>query len=111
MQHTETALPVGKLVRDGIPQIIRDSGAEPITYVAGPEEYRDRLRAKISEECQEVLEAGAEDVPGEVADLVEAALAYAADFGVSAEEVEEIRAAKAAERGGFAGRVIWTGNR
>lgn len=26
----------GKLVRDLIPQIIRESGAEPMVYVAGP---------------------------------------------------------------------------
>ncbi|GHG13286.1 hypothetical protein ACFFSH_31575 [Streptomyces filamentosus] len=111
MQDAETAPRVCKLVRDRIPEIIRESGAEPVTYIAGPEEYRERLREKLGEEYREVLEANDADVPDEVADLVEAAFAYAAVLGVSAERVEEIRAAKAAERGGFAGRIIWTGNR
>ncbi|MFE5596235.1 hypothetical protein [Streptomyces sp. NPDC056549] len=111
MQGAESTSRVGKLVRDRIPEIIRKHGSEPITYVAGPEEYRDRLREKIGEEYDELLKADERDAPGEVADLVEATLAYAAHLGISAEQVEEIRAAKAAERGGFAGRIIWIGNR
>lgn len=38
----------GKLARDRIPQIIHQGGAEPVTYVAGREEYRSRLRDKLS---------------------------------------------------------------
>ncbi|MFD4257583.1 hypothetical protein ACFWR9_08120 [Streptomyces sp. NPDC058534] len=111
MQDVEPTRRVGKLVRDKIPEIIRRDGAEPVIYIAGPEEYRERLLEKLGEEYREVLEADDEAAPGELADLVEAALAYATLLGVSAEQLEEIRAAKQAERGGFADRIVWMGNR
>jgi hypothetical protein len=37
--------------------------------------------------------------------------ALARQIGAGLEKVEELRAAKAAERGGSADRVIWSGNR
>ena len=101
----------GKLVRDRIPQIIRDSGAKPVVYTAGPEEYRRRLRAKLSEEVAEFLGAEAAKAPEELADVLEVVRELAADLGVAAEQLEKIREAKAAERGGFGGRVVWMGNR
>ncbi|KIE23523.1 MULTISPECIES: nucleoside triphosphate pyrophosphohydrolase [Streptomyces] len=101
----------GKLVRDLIPQIIRESGAEPMVYVAGPEEYRERLRHKLSEEVTEFLtaddSAAAEE---ELADILEVVHALALDLGMTPSRLEERRAQKAASRGGFAGKVVWTGN-
>ncbi|MFI9210196.1 nucleoside triphosphate pyrophosphohydrolase [Streptomyces sp. NPDC053253] len=111
MPDAETTPGVGKLVRDRIPQIIRNGGAEPVTYIAGPEEYRARLREKLGEEVAEFLEADEASAPGELADVAEVLLALAADLGMSAEQLEAIRAAKAGERGGFAGRIVWIGNR
>ncbi|OKI43321.1 hypothetical protein A6A29_08170 [Streptomyces sp. TSRI0281] len=101
----------GKLVRDRIPQIIREDGAEPVTYTAGPQEYRDRLRDKLCEEAAEVLEADDEKAPEELADVLEVVLALAADLGIDTAQLEKIREAKASERGGFAERIVWTGNR
>ncbi|MFD8263597.1 hypothetical protein ACFV19_32960 [Streptomyces griseoluteus] len=101
----------GKLVRDRIPQIIREDGAEPVTYIAGSEEYRNRLRDKLGEEVCEFLEAEDAKAPEELADVLEVVHALAADLGVEAGQLEKIREAKASERGGFADRIIWTGNR
>jgi predicted house-cleaning noncanonical NTP pyrophosphatase (MazG superfamily) len=101
----------GKLVRDRIPQIIRQDGAEPVTYAAGPEEYRRRLRDKLAEEVAEFLEAEEEKAPEELADVLEVVRALAADLGVEADQLEKIREAKAGERGAFAERIVWTGNR
>lgn len=101
----------GKLVRDRIPQIIRTSGAEPVTYVAGPEEYRSRLRDKLGEEVAEFLASDDASAPEELADVLEVVWAIAAQLGVDAEQLEKIRRTKALERGGFADRIIWTGNR
>jgi predicted house-cleaning noncanonical NTP pyrophosphatase (MazG superfamily) len=101
----------GKLVRDRIPQIIRQGGAEPVTYTAGPEEYRNRLRDKLGEETAEFLEADDARAPEELADVLEVVHALAADLGIDTDQLEKIRAAKANERGGFADRVVWTGNR
>jgi predicted house-cleaning noncanonical NTP pyrophosphatase (MazG superfamily) len=96
-----------KLVRDKIPQIIRDTGAEPVTRVADAEEYRDLLRAKLVEEVDEFL---ASDDPNELADVLEVLLALAGDLGVDRDHLEKLRTAKAFERGGFADRIVWSGN-
>lgn len=101
----------GKLVRDRIPQIIREDGAEPVTYVADRDEYRLRLRAKLGEEVGEFLEADPDSAPEELADVLEVVQALAEEMGVGADQLEKIRRAKADERGGFADRVVWTGNR
>ncbi|MFB7513023.1 hypothetical protein [Streptomyces sp. NPDC056144] len=101
----------GKLVRDRIPEIIREGGAEPMTYVAGPGEYRDRLRDKLVEEVAEFLAADDAKAPEELADVLEVVLALAAALGVDARQLEEIREGKASERVGFTERIVWTGNR
>ncbi|MEE1748724.1 nucleoside triphosphate pyrophosphohydrolase [Streptomyces sp. JV184] len=100
----------GKLVRDLIPQIIRASGVEPMAYVVDPEEYRERLRHKLSEEVNEFLSADNSTAAEELADVLEVVHALALDLGITLDRLEELRAQKAEERGGFAGRVVWTGN-
>ncbi|MFH8894390.1 nucleoside triphosphate pyrophosphohydrolase [Streptomyces sp. NPDC017949] len=101
----------GKLVRDRIPQIIRADGVEPEVYVADPVEYRQRLREKLEEEVAEYMEADEIDAPEELADILEVAFALAADLGVDPAQLERIRVSKAEQRGGFAERIVWTGNR
>jgi predicted house-cleaning noncanonical NTP pyrophosphatase (MazG superfamily) len=97
----------GKLVRDLIPDIIRATGATPITRTASPAEYADALRAKLTEEAGEYLDGGD---PAELADILEAVLALAALDGITPETLERMRAAKARDRGAFTRRVIWLGN-
>ncbi|MGH8898185.1 MAG: hypothetical protein ACRDZ4_14490 [Egibacteraceae bacterium] len=48
LEHADTSR--GKLVRDKIPQILRSRGLDPLVRVADCREYRDLLRAKLSEE-------------------------------------------------------------
>lgn len=99
---------MGKLVRDKIPQIIRAKGLEPIVEVADAEEYRTSLRAKLREEVEEFL--ASDDDPEELADILEVLYALAEHGGTDREQLEKLRAAKALERGGFADRIIWSGN-
>ncbi|WP_435126199.1 nucleoside triphosphate pyrophosphohydrolase [Actinacidiphila sp. bgisy144] len=101
----------GKLVRDRIPQIIRENGAEPVVRTADAAEYRSRLRDKLGEEVAEFLAADDAEAPEELADVLEVVHALAADLGLGPDQLEKLRAAKAHERGGFTDRVIWTGNR
>jgi predicted house-cleaning noncanonical NTP pyrophosphatase (MazG superfamily) len=97
----------GKLVRDKIPQIIRSNGEEPITYVADAEEYAARLRDKLTEEVTEFLDS--DNDPEELADILEVLYALAGQIGISAQQLEKLRATKADERGRFADRIIWSG--
>lgn len=99
----------GKLVRDKVPEIIRSEGRDPITAVAGAEEYRVRLRAKLREEVGEFLES--DDSLDELADILEVVYALAEIGGADRNRLEELRAVKAKERGAFADRVVWFGDR
>jgi len=98
----------GKLVRDKIPQNIRSKGLEPLIYTAGSQEYDTRLRDKLREEVEEFIASDSD--PEELADVLEVLYALAERAGTDRQELEKLRMAKAAERGGFADRIIWSGN-
>ena len=101
----------GKLVRDGIPQIIRDKGQAPIITVADETEYRLRLREKLGEEALEYLNASSDgEAIEELADVLEVVRALAVLHGADAGQLEKVRAAKAEARGGFEQRIVWYGN-
>lgn len=99
----------GKLVRDKIPEIIRSKGLEPVTWKASAEEYGARLRDKLQEEVAEFL--ASDNDPEELADILEVLYALAEQAGTDRQQLEKLRAVKADERGGFTGRIVWTGNR
>ncbi|WP_245679237.1 nucleoside triphosphate pyrophosphohydrolase [Actinomadura hibisca] len=92
-----------KLVRDRIPDIIRAGGRTPDTRVAPSGEYAALLRAKLYEEAGEYTATGD---PAELADVLEVVHALAALHGLSPDDLEEQRAAKAAARGGFTDRIV-----
>ena len=92
-----------KLVRDRIPEIIAASGGDCVTSVLSDADYLAMLDKKLREELEEYLGGG--DIE-ELADLVEVAFACAKARGASAEELERIRAEKAAERGAFERRLL-----
>jgi len=107
-RRPEVVVGQGKLVRDKIPQIIRAKGLEPVIYVADPDEYATRLRDKLTEEVGEFLASDSD--PEELAGVLEVVYALAALTGTDPQQLEKLRAAKADERGGFADRIIWSGN-
>ena len=102
------AMSQGKLVRDKIPQIIRSNGQEPVIYTASTEEYGNRLRDKLREEVEEFL--ASDNDPEELADILEVLYALAGQTGTDQQQLEKLRVAKAKKRGGFADRIIWSGN-
>ena len=92
-----------KLVRDRIPEIIRQKGGKPQTHTATHEEYRKRLKMKLEEEVAEFLKS--ED-DAELADILEVIYAIAGAKGISKRKLESLRRKKARERGGFKKRII-----
>jgi predicted house-cleaning noncanonical NTP pyrophosphatase (MazG superfamily) len=101
---------VAKLVRDGIPGICRANGQEPIITVASPDEHLGLLLDKLTEEAAEARDADAAERAGELADVLEVVFSIAYRDGISREHLEEVRAAKAAARGGFSQGLVWHGN-
>lgn len=91
-----------KLVRDRIPEIIEASGKKCSVRTLSPEEYQRAVDVKLDEELAEYHK---EQNLEELADLLEVLLAAAAARGCSAERLEQIRAEKAAKRGGFQDRL------
>lgn len=101
-------MPLPKLVRDNIPEIIyQNEGKEPVTRILEEEEYMRHLFAKLQEEVREVVESEAgEHRLEELADVMELIKAIAALDGATLEQVEEIRKAKSLKNGGFDKRIL-----
>lgn len=96
-----------KLVRDRIPEIIKDAGKELKTEVLSDERYIVELKKKLNEEIAEYQEAKTdEDALEELADVLELMHALAKEHGASIEKVEEIREEKAAKRGSFNDKIF-----
>ena len=79
-----------KLVRDDIPEIIRESGETPVTHVADGDEFDRRLREKLVEEADEFA-------------VVDAILDRC---GEDWETIEAMADEKAGKRGGFEDGVV-----
>ena len=100
---------IGKLVRDGIPRIIRSDGKEPKTSQLDDQGYRIELNNKLFEEAREMVIAitsgTRNDQREELADILEVLKAIADHQGIPWKNVEEERVRKFKERGGFEGRI------
>lgn len=91
-----------KLVRDRIPEIIERSGKTPHCRTLSHDEYLTELDRKLNEECAEYQ---ADKSLEELADMLEVIYAIAEARGHSVTELEQVRAEKAAKRGGFKDRL------
>jgi predicted house-cleaning noncanonical NTP pyrophosphatase (MazG superfamily) len=91
-----------KLVRDKIPEVIEAAGAQLKTRILNDEEHLKALIEKLAEEYEEFKEAVNVE---ELADLQEVILALA-DVVTSREELEKVRADKAAKRGAFTKKIF-----
>lgn len=60
-----------KLVRDKAPAIMKSEGITSEMYIMEHEEYISKLKGKILEEAKEVAEATCEELPEELADVLE----------------------------------------
>ncbi len=92
-----------KLVRDRIPEIIELSGKTCSTEVLSDEEYLHMLDTKLDEELAEYHK---DQNIEELADLLEVVRAAAIARGYTLEDLERVRAEKAAKRGGFEKRIL-----
>lgn len=98
-----------QLVRDRIPEIIRQESLRCESTEMEEQEYRKRLRAKIIEEAQGVAAASSDNLVEELGDLYEAIESLMVSYGIEPATVANAQAQKRQERGGFRGRVklLW----
>ena len=92
-----------KLVRDRIPEIIESSGKSCTTEILSAEDYLRMIDAKLDEELAEYHK---DQNIEELADLLEVIRAAAIARGYTLDDLERVRAKKAAKRGGFAKRIL-----
>jgi len=98
-----------KLVRDNIPNIIRQNGEEPIIEILDNERYKEELEKKLKEECNEVINAKGIDRIEELADLLEVMYSLIELENKALDEVEKVRIEKKLERGGFSKKIFLKG--
>lgn len=92
-----------KLVRDRIPEIISVAGKACVTEILSEPDYLQKLDAKLDEELAEYHK---DQNIEELADLLEVIRAVTVARGYSLEDLERVRAEKAAKRGGFEKRIL-----
>ena len=98
---------MGKLVRDKIPELIKNHGKNPIIEILSNEDYLIELDKKLNEE---VAEYQADKSIEEMADVLEVLFAICEARGYSVEELLQVKAMKHKKRGGFKDRIYWVGN-
>lgn len=95
-----------KLVRDKIPEIIKNNGETPITRILELNEYKKELETKLFEECKEVTETtNTEERIEELADVLELIRALASIENKTLEDVIKIADNKNIKRGSFNDRI------
>ena len=92
-----------KLVRDKIPEIIKQTGKKAITHILTEEEYITALEIKLNEE---VAEYQADKSLEEMADILEVLQALCMARGYTLKQLEEKRREKSEARGGFMDKVF-----
>ena len=92
-----------KLVRDRIPEIIEADGKTCVCETLSDEEYIRLLDQKLNEELAEYQESKSLE---ELADLLEVMQAVVRARGWTLDELEQVRADKSSERGGFTKKIL-----
>lgn len=92
-----------KLVRDKIPELIESDGKKCVTHILSEKEYITALETKLDEE---VAEYHADKNLEEMADVLEVLRTICIAKGYTLEELEQLRAKKAAKKGEFEEKIF-----
>jgi len=96
-----------KLVRDNIPDVIKNDGETPVIRILSDSEYKKELYRKLLEECNELISAKTkDDTIEEAADIFEVLSAISALEGRNIDKVIETSRQKRAKRGGFTKKIF-----
>lgn len=95
-----------KLVRDKIPNIIKENGETPVVKTLDEIEYKNELEKKLYEEYKEVIEATGDDRVEELADVLEVIRALANLENKNLNEVIAIADRKSKKRGAFEEKIF-----
>lgn len=101
---------VAKLVRDKIPEIIKQDGRVPLVRQIHGDDLKLALTEKLQEEVQEFIGAKNDSEKlEELADVLEVVFGITKHLGYSQEELMSLRAEKREARGGFDNGIFYEG--
>lgn len=96
-----------KLVRDKIPEIIKNNNGKPIARILNNTEYKQELEKKLLEEYHEVLNTkNTEERIEELADMLEIISALSNLENKKLEDVINVSNIKRDKRGGFEKQIF-----
>lgn len=95
-----------KLVRDKIPEIIKQNGEEPIIRILDDSEYKIELERKLKEEYEEVLNSSGVDRLEELADMLEVIRALAKIEDKTLSDIILLADKKVLKRGAFDNKIF-----
>lgn len=95
-----------KLVRDKIPNIIKEKGETPVVKTLDESEYKMELEKKLYEEYKEVIEATGDERVEELADMLEVIRALANLENKHLNDVIAIADKKNEKRGAFEEKIF-----
>lgn len=95
-----------KLVRDRIPEIIKENGGVPQTRILTKKEFKEELLKKLVEEAKEAYKSKEKDgLISELADIQEVLLSVYEIYSINCSDVTKTARKKRKERGAFNKRV------
>lgn len=94
-----------KLVRDKIPNIIKENGETPVIRILNDAEYKEELEKKLYEEYMEVIDAKGDERLEELADMLEVMVSLAELENMSLGAIVRTAQKKAEERGTFEEKI------
>ncbi len=99
-----------KLIRDKIPEKIKESGGDYEVRVLGKTEFEKELKKKLLEESKELAIAPKEELLNELADVLELAKSLASHYKIPFPKVEKFQEEKRKKRGGFKKKLflVWS---
>ena len=92
-----------KLVRDKIPEIIKQKGKSFMIHTTNENEYWNKLLEKLKEETEEFIESNNEE---ELIDILEVIDTICSFKNINKKELEIQKKVKSLKRGSFKDRII-----
>ena len=94
-----------KLVRDNIPDIIKENGEEPVYRVLSDKEFLVELKKKVLEESNEVINSSDDEMLSELGDLLEVMISLAKVHNISLDDIIISSSEKRDKRGSFTKKI------
>lgn len=91
----------GRVVRDRIPELVREAGHSVAFHEVTGEDRPRFLKQKVAAEAHELLRADIGEEKEEIADVLEALESFIVSRGFDRDDLKRIKEAKRKRRGGF----------